>query len=355
MLVGDEVVSRPTLHEVDDVFLSEVLLNGGNSLQHHQQGILRLHLRGGMETVVAVMTIILIVFLSEVMQQHLSATYGRLGVCRRLLQELSPDVLLRHGFVLHELFQFTQVLMGIEGDADTLSAISSSTSRLLVIALQALGDVVMDDETHVGLVDTHTKGDGGDDDIKAFHEEVVLCLRTSSRVKSSMIRCRLDIIRPQYLCEFLHLLAGKTIDDTALSRMLTDEHDNLAVNVLVLGAYLVIEVGTIEGTLELIGIQDSQVFLDVGAHLVGGSGSESNDGSLPYLIDNRTDTAVFRSEVVSPLRDTVSLIDGIEGNLHGFQEIHIILLGQRLWRDIKQFGLSCQNIVLHPLDSRLVQ
>lgn len=58
---------------------------------------------------------------------------------------------------------------------------------------------------------------------------------------------------------------------------------------------------------------------------------------------------------MSPLRYTVSLIDGIERNLYRLQEINIILLGERFGRNIEQFCLACQYITLDMVDCRLVK
>ena len=63
-----------------------------------------------MQAVVAVAAVVLRIFLSEVMQEDASSAYRRLGVCRRLLQELLSDVLFRHGLALHKLLQFLKAL-----------------------------------------------------------------------------------------------------------------------------------------------------------------------------------------------------------------------------------------------------
>lgn len=72
-----------------------------------------------------------------------------------------------------------------------------------------------------------------------------------------MIRCRLDFIGLQDFGQLLHLLSRKTIDDTTLAGMLTDEHDDLLVYLIGLGTYLIIQIGAIERTLELFGIHDA--------------------------------------------------------------------------------------------------
>ena len=58
----------------------------------------------------------------------------------------------------------------------TLAAVAPGPSRLLIIPFERLGNVVMDDEPHVGLVDTHAESDRGDDHVGALHQEIVLIL-----------------------------------------------------------------------------------------------------------------------------------------------------------------------------------
>ena len=67
------------------------------------------------------------------------------------------------------------------------AAVASGTAGLLVVAFDALGDVVVDDETHIGLVDAHAEGDGGHDDVHVLHEEFVLVLGADLVVQSGVV------------------------------------------------------------------------------------------------------------------------------------------------------------------------
>ncbi|CUP71425.1 Uncharacterised protein [Segatella copri] len=58
---------------------------------------------------------------------------------------------------------------------------------------------------------------------------------------------------------------------------------------------------------------------------------------------------------MSPLRDTVSLINGIERNLYSFKELNIIFFRQRFRCNIQEFCRTIENIILHLLNSRLIQ
>ena len=64
----------------------------------------------------------------------------------------------------------------------------------------------MDDVAHIRLVDTHTEGDGGHDDINLIHDEIVLRLCARRRIHASMIGTGIDVIGPQHLGQFLHFL-----------------------------------------------------------------------------------------------------------------------------------------------------
>ena len=213
----------------------------------------------------------------------------------------------------------------------------------------------MDDKSYIRLVNTHTEGDSRHDDIDTLHQEVVLSLRTGCRIQTCMIRSSLDIVCLEYFSQFFHLFSGQTIDDATLTWMLTDKHDNLAIDVVGFLAHLVEEIRTVEGTLEFSGIHDAEVFLDVCTHLVGSRCRKGNDRCLAYFVDDRAYASVLWAEIMSPLRDTVCLIHGIERDFDGLQELYIIFLGQRFRCHIEELGLATQYVALHLLDGRFVQ
>ena len=137
--------------------------------------------------------------------------------------------------------------------------------------------------------------------------------------------------------------------------MLLDEPHDVLVDILGLGPHLIVEVGTVERALKLHSIEDTQVLLDIGANLISRRSSQCNDGSLAYLINDRTYAAIFRSEVMSPLGDTMSLVNSIEGNLTALQELDVIFFRQRLWSDVEQLGAPFTDISFHLVDSCLVK
>ena len=203
------------------------------------------------------MAVLLMIFFTEVMKQHFPAADRRFCIGSRFLQQLSADILFSNRLVLHKLLQFSEVFTGIEGDTYTLASITSGSTRFLIITFQALGYIIMNNKTDIRFIDTHSEGDSSNNDINTLHQKIILGLRTGSRIKTGMIRSRLDFIGFQHLCQFLYFLAGKTIDNATLAFVLTNKHDNLTIDILVLLSHLIIQVRAVKRTLEFFGIHDA--------------------------------------------------------------------------------------------------
>ena len=90
-------------------------------------------------------------------------------------------------------------------------------------------------------------------------------------------------------------------------------------------------------------------------HLRGGRGRESYDRTHIYLIDYRTYAAIFRSEVMTPLRDAMGLVDCIKRYFYRLEKLYVLLLCQRLGSDIKQLGESGPDVGLDSVDGRAVE
>ena len=168
-----------------------------------------------------------------------------------------------------------------------------------------------------------------------------------------MVGTGIDVVGAQHFCQFFHATPAQAVDDAALAFVLEHEACDVLVHVLRLGAYLVVEVRTIERAAELLGVGDAEVLLDVGPHLVGGRGGQGDDGRFANLVCQGPYVAVLGTEVVTPLRDAVCLVDGIEGNLRLGQETDVLLLGQRFGRHVEQLRAALHDVVFHGVDLRL--
>ena len=131
----------------------EGLAEREDELDDHAHLFVAVELLLGIEAVVAHTAVLLRIVFAEVVEQDLAAALVGFGVGDRLHQQLLADLLLGDGLALHEFLEPLDVLVAVERDALAFPAVAAGAPRLLIIAFQALGDVVVDHEADVGLVD----------------------------------------------------------------------------------------------------------------------------------------------------------------------------------------------------------
>ena len=295
------------------------------------------------EAVVAATAVLLSVFFAEVVEQQFPAALARLGVCHDLVQELAADFLLGHGLALHELLQFAYILIAVVGDAEAFFAVAARAPGLLIIALYALRDVVVDYETHVRLVDSHAEGDRGHYHIYLLHQELVLILGTHLRIETCVIRQRPDAVDAEEGGHLLDLLPAEAVDDAGLAGILAYETHYVLLRLNFVTDF-VIKVGAVEGRLENDGILNTQILEYVALHFWSSRCGEGDDGSAAYLVHQTADAPVLRSEVVSPFRDTVRLVHSVERYLDFLQKGYVLFLCQRFGSDVEYLGASGEKV-----------
>ena len=304
--------------------------------------------------VVAVAAIILGILLSEVVEQCSAAAHAALGIRLGLKQQQLTNLLLGNRLTLHKFLQLLDVLIIIKGKAETLATITTGTTGLLIVALERLRNIVVDYKTHIGLVDAHTEGDSCHNNIGTLLEEGILIVGTGLCIHTCVVRQRLDAVCNKQLGKLLNLLAAQAVDNTALALILLDKADDVAVRI-VLRSQLIVEVWSVERALEDGGVGHTEVLLNIHLHLRRSCCRKGDERSLANIVYNRTDTTVLRAEVVTPLRDTVCLVNGVERDLDLVQKGDIVLLGQRLGGKVEQLGLTGKYIFAHLLHSILCQ
>ena len=167
-------------------------------------------------------------------------------------------------------------------------------------------------KTHIRLVNPHSKSDGSDNHIYILFQKTILIGSACSRIHTGVISARVDPVSLKHLGQFFHLLTAQAIDNTRFTRISLDKLDNIPVYVIRLRAYFVIQVRTIERRLELLRVLHTQVFLNIHTHLRSRGGSKGYHRRLSYFINNRTDAAVLRTEVMPPFRNTVRFVHCIK-------------------------------------------
>ena len=121
-----------------------------------------------------------------------------------------------------------------------------------------------------------------------------------------------------------------------------------------LGTYLVVQIRSVKRRHKHGCILHTQILDNVLLHLRCRRGCQRQNRSIIInLVHCVTQTTVFRTEVVSPFRNTVRLVNGKKRDIQLLQKFYRILLAQRLGCHIQQFCATLQQVVLHLLRLRL--
>ena len=110
------------------------------------------------------------------------------------------------------------VSVAVEHDTDGPLPVPARPPRLLVVALDGLGEGLVDHEPHVGLVDPHPEGDGGADHLHLVLDPRLLGRRPLLRGEAGVVRLHRQVPHDvrQLVRRVVSLLLGQAIDDPRL-------------------------------------------------------------------------------------------------------------------------------------------
>ena len=197
-------------------------------------------------------------------------------------------------------------------------AIAAGAARLLIVGLDAFGHVVVDHIAHVGLVDAHAKGVGGDHHLDVIIDKGALALATGVVAHTGVITAHANAAGAQRLgklaCQRVDGLAGGAVHDAALARM----RDHVVAHPRGLGlvAHLLatkVEVLAIEARHHGRRILQAEHLLNVRTHALGRRGGKGrHDRALRQCIDKLANLQVGGAEILAPLAYAVGLVNGHE-------------------------------------------
>ena len=188
-------------------------------------------------------------------------------------------------------------------------SVAARPSNFLVITFEILGEVVVEHETDVGLVDAHAEGDGCHHDHRVFAGEPLLVLFASRVVQARMVREDGPAESPEIGGELIDLASGGAIDHPRLIPVLFKKIDCLMERI---AAWLGCQekIGPVETADELPGSIDLEKLADVLPDARGGGGRQGQAHGGGKTVSDFSQLAVFGAEIVSPLGDAVGFIHG---------------------------------------------
>ena len=214
-------------------------------------------------------------------------------------------------------------------------AIAASAARLLVVGLDALGHVVVDHVAHVGLVDAHAKGVGGNHHLNVVVDKGTLALAAGVVAHAGMVTAHANAAGSQRLGKLarqrIDRLASRAIHDAALARM--RNHVVAHPGSLGLVAHLLatkVEVLAIKTRHHRRGVLQAEHLLNVRTHALGRRGGKRRHDRAPrQRINKLANLQVSGAEILAPLAHAVGLVNGHERHANAGGTRSLLRKGQK--------------------------
>ena len=190
---------------------------------------------------------------------------------------------------------------------------------LLVVGLDRLGEIVMNHEPHIGLVDAHTECDGGAYDPGGIFKKRILYCLPDRAGEAGMVR---HCCKPAFLevgCALLGLLLAQAVHDAGLPPVSAADLGQLDGRFLFF-EHPVLQVLAVETANELIRLHQAQLLADVPPYSGDRCCRERDHGSGREAFAQPGKVAVLGAKVMAPFRDAVSLVYGDEPDRKLLQE-----------------------------------
>ena len=223
-------------------------------------------------------------------------------------------------------------------------AVSSGAARLLVVGLQRARDGRVDHSAHVGLVDAHPEGVGGDDHLGVAAHERGLGVAALLAGQARVVDGDLDPLQRagQLGAELLAGATGARVHHGGAGGGVRQRGQQPAALVggAAAGDDAEAEVGAIETGGDVDGVAQPQPALDVDRDLRGGGGGESDRRLGPDRGGGVGQREVVGPEVMAPLGDAVGLVDDEQPDVQVAQRAHEAAGGEPLGRHVEQADLT---------------
>ena len=201
-----------------------------------------------------------------------------------------------------------------EQDRPRGRAVAAGAAGLLVVGLEAARQRPVPDRAHVGLVDAHPEGVGGDDDVRLAAHERVLRAGALVGAEARVVGGRVDAFGAEHRRDLLGRLARAAVDDRrAVLRVLEagDERRPLARDTALTVEREDVEtqVGPVEAGPHTLGFPEAEPGDDLLCDLRRRGRGAGHRRRVAELADDRGQSQIVGPEVVAPLGHAVRLVD----------------------------------------------
>ena len=205
----------------------------------------------------------------------------------------------------------------------------------------------MHDPAHVGFVDAHAEGDGGDHDPSVLSLEAGLSVGAQFRIETCVIGLGGIAHSGQALGRLLRLLARAHIDDAGGAlRPRCQEAVELAQR-LALFRKVPAQIRAVEAADQDLRLGHLQLVENVRTGLGVRRGGQRDPRHRGEPACEGGEPPILGAEVVPPLRHAVRFVDGDQRDLATLQQLERSVHQQPLGRDVEQAGLPAAQALQH--------
>ena len=292
------------------------------------------------------------VFLAEVRQKRRAPAARDLAPGHQRLQSrsLHPFVLLAGFGIVHHLPQPDDILQTVGHPRLGGFAIAPRASGLLVVGLDALGQIAMRHEAHIGLVNTHTEGDGGHHDHALGSLKPLLAAPPLIGGQARMVGQRVETGLDEPLGGSLHLAPRQAVHDAGLAAALAQESRQFGPRAI-LHAHRIADIRPVESADEPFRAIELEPRNDLLARGLVRRGGERQARRSRKLVLEHIQPQIILAEVMPPLRYAVRFVDCDQGNIDPAQQGQrsAVFVQQPFRRQVQQVHLTALQRRLDPL------
>ena len=273
--------------------------------------------------------------LAEVGQQRPAAAITRLSEAHQCLEPRFPPRSFTLAALIDEMAVDHGVAAAVKQQAIRPQAVPASAANFLVIALQVFGEVSVNDETDIGLVDAHAESNRRNHQRRFTVEEALLVPATHSVFQAGVVGQGGPAVRVEGGAQFIGLLARAAVDNAGLSATLFEKGEHLGQSV----------VARLDGEKQVWAVEaghklsfgcNAQQAPDVLTHARCGRGGKGEADGLRETAAHLLKLAIFGTEIVAPFRDAVCFINGQASQPGLFEQHERLRPQQGFRRDVEE-------------------
>ena len=202
----------------------------------------------------------------------------------------------------------------------------------------------MGDEAHVGLVDPHAEGDGGDHHHILAGDEGGLVGGALGRVHAGMIGAHGAAAPPQRFGQFLGCGASLGIDDAGAG-MLAEQIGELARQPFA-GMYGIADIGPVEARDDEAVFGNAQLHQNVPPRMRVGGRGERQARHVGEFVQQRAQQPIVGAEIMAPFGHAMGFVDGEERDLRRAQQGAKPLSACAFGRNVEKIEFALAQAIL---------